>query len=166
MKEDLKKTEKNEQRQFESGAVRDSDANKPRPDLISPWFLLRLGELMKKGAEHYGEHNWCKGIPSSQYFASLYRHLLAYASGKTDEDHLAAMAFNVMGLIHNEEAEKIINENGYLAIRQGENCSAITPNVDFPVWKRRYNGEDISYCMNSVEVEENQDPTKLDDFPF
>lgn len=90
---------------FETGAVRDSHDGKPRYDLIDPMFLARFAEHMRKGAEHYGEHNWTKGIPSSRYMASLLRHVEAFRRGDWDEDHLAAVAFNVMGLMRNEDTE-------------------------------------------------------------
>lgn len=90
---------------FPSGAMRDSATDKPRYDLIDPGFNLRLAEQLRKGAEHYGEHNWTKGIPSSNYMQSLLRHVEAYRQGKRDEDHLAAAVFNIMGLMRNEDTE-------------------------------------------------------------
>lgn len=100
------KEQDNPMQHFSTGAVRDVQDNKPRPDLVSPFFILRLGEHLRKGAEHYGEHNWEKGIPNSRCFASLMRHLNQWASGETNEDHLAAAAFNLMAIIHNEEVAK------------------------------------------------------------
>ena len=90
---------------FGTGAVRDTADDKPRPDLISPFFIERLGHHLRKGEAKYNEWNWAKGIPSSRCFASGLRHLMAYAQGKRDEDHLAAAAFNIMAIIHNEETE-------------------------------------------------------------
>ena len=90
---------------FATGAVRDTANDKPRPDLISPFFMMRLGEHLRKGANKYTEWNWAKGIPSSRCFASCMRHLMQYAMGKRDEDHLSAAAFNIMAIIHNEETE-------------------------------------------------------------
>ena len=92
-----------ERESFDTGAVRDISGTKPRPDLISPFFLERLGEHMRKGAEKYREWNWAKGIPSSRCYESAMRHLMYYAQGAVDEDHLAAAAFNIMAIIHNEE---------------------------------------------------------------
>ena len=43
------------------------------------------------------------GIPIERSLASLKRHINAYAEGKTDEDHLAAIACNIMFMIHTEE---------------------------------------------------------------
>ena len=92
-----------EREQFSTGAVRDTATDKPRPDLISPFFLERLGEHLRKGAIKYQAWNWAKGIPSSRCYESAMRHLMRYAQGYTDEDHLAASAFNIMAIIHNEE---------------------------------------------------------------
>ena len=88
--------------EFKTGAVRDVQGDKARPDLISPFFLHRLGIWLAMGARKYGERNWEKGIPSSRCYASLMRHLNQYARAERDEDHLAAAAFNLMALIHNE----------------------------------------------------------------
>lgn len=91
---------------FNTGAVRDTADDKPRPDLVSPFFLMRLGEHLRKGAVKYSEHNWEKGIPSSRCLASAHRHLAQFEMGDTDEDHLAAVAFNIMAIIHNQEVAK------------------------------------------------------------
>jgi len=87
---------------FETGAVRDC-GDKPRPDLISPFMKERVGIWLAKGAKKYSERNWEKGIPFSRCIASLERHLMSYQQGKTDEDHLSAIVFNAMALIHYEE---------------------------------------------------------------
>lgn len=91
---------------FSTGALRDKDDNKSRPDLISPFFEERLGDLLTKGAKHYVVRNWEKGMPISRCIASLRRHLMQYQQGKTDEDHMAAVAFNAMAIIHYEEMIK------------------------------------------------------------
>jgi hypothetical protein len=92
-----------EHQTFDTGAVRDIGAAKPRPDLISPFAEERLGEWLRLGAQKYSEHNWEKGMPMSRCIASLCRHLMAYRQGKRDEDHLSAIMFNAMALIHYEE---------------------------------------------------------------
>lgn len=91
---------------FESGAVRDTNDNKPRPDLISPLFVERLGRHLAAGARKYDDWNWAKGIPNSRSFESLMRHLTQFAKGDIDEDHLAAAACNLMFIIHNEETAR------------------------------------------------------------
>jgi|TARA_Y100000034_G_scaffold118456_1_gene159105 hypothetical protein len=91
---------------FETGAVRDMADNKPRPDLISPFAEERLGEWLRLGAIRYAERNWEKGMPMSRTLASLNRHLMWFKQGKRDEDHLSAIMFNAMAIIHYEEMIK------------------------------------------------------------
>lgn len=92
--------------EFDTGAVRDAAEGKPRPDLISPFALLREGEWMRLGAEKYSPHNWEKGTPNSRCWASLFRHVLKWAAGDRSEDHLAAIRFNAGAIMHNEEMVK------------------------------------------------------------
>jgi hypothetical protein len=91
------------QQQFSTGAVRDQVEDKPRPDLISPFAEERLGEWLRLGAIKYSERNWEKGIPNARCFASLKRHVMWFNQGDTKEDHLAAIIFNAMAIIHNQE---------------------------------------------------------------
>ena len=92
-----------QRQQFDTGAMRDTSDDKPRPDLISPFAEERLGEWLRKGALKYNEHNWAKGMPMSRCLASLCRHVMKYKQGLKDEDHLSAIMFNAMALIHYEE---------------------------------------------------------------
>lgn len=89
--------------QFGTGAVRDSASDKPRPDLVSPFAMRRLGEWLRLGAAKYAARNWEKGIPIQRCIESVYRHLLAYQAGDTDEDHMAAVMCNAMFILHFEE---------------------------------------------------------------
>lgn len=88
--------------EFETGAVRDSD-DKSRPDLISPYAQMRKGEWLRQGAEKYTERNWEKGMKFGRCIASIFRHLLQYMMGWTNEDHLAAIAVNAEFLMHYEK---------------------------------------------------------------
>ena len=91
---------------FGTGAVRDTSDDKSCLELISPFFEKRLGDWLSKGAVRYQRRNWEKGIPIERCLGSLMRHLNAYRAGKTDEDHISAVACNVMFIIHNEEMIK------------------------------------------------------------
>lgn len=103
----FQKIEEKESRVFDSGAVRDSNKGKSRPDLISPYFTERLGNRLAYGIEQgYEANNWKRGMSDEVFLESLERHLIAYKMGKTDEDHAGAIAFNIMGIIHNEEVRK------------------------------------------------------------
>ncbi len=103
MPEDIVMHDSGNRESFSSGAVRDTADDKPRPDLISPFALMRLGEWLRLGAEKYDERNWEQGIPIQRCIASLYRHLLAYQAGENDEDHMAAIMCNSMFILHAEE---------------------------------------------------------------
>lgn len=92
-----------QRRSFDTGAVRDDAGSKQRPDLFSPFALMRLGRQFALGAGKYGERNWEKGMPFSVFCASAMRHLLKYMMGWRDEDHLAAAVFNLQCIIHFEE---------------------------------------------------------------
>ena len=92
-----------ERRTFATGSVRDRGDLKPRPDLISPFALMRVGEHMRKGAAKYGRGNWERGQPFSEITASMYRHLLQWLQGDEEEDHLAAIVFGAQALMHYRE---------------------------------------------------------------
>jgi len=91
-----------QRQQFTTGAVRDTNDDKPRPELISPIALRRLASWLGDGAKKYDDRNWEKGIPLSRTLASLLRHLQAWQLGETEEDHLAAVFCNAMFLIHTD----------------------------------------------------------------
>ena len=90
-------------KEFVTGAVRDSAEDKPRPDLISPYAQWRKGEWLRLGAIKYAERNWEKGMQFSRCIASIFRHVLQYMMGMTNEDHLAAIAVNAEFLMHYEK---------------------------------------------------------------
>lgn len=86
--------------QFQSGMQRDTQAGKPRYDLIDRAFLKRWAELMARGAEKYGEENWRKAEGEAEFRrfrASAIRHLFQYLDGDSSEDHAVAVAFNLAG---------------------------------------------------------------------
>lgn len=88
---------------FKTGAVRDTAEGKCRPELISPIFIRRLAAHLAAGAAKYSARNWEKGIPLDRSMASLLRHANEHREGDRSEDHLAAIACNIMFLIHTEE---------------------------------------------------------------
>jgi hypothetical protein len=86
--------------------VRDRGDLKPRPDYVSPFALLEIGEHMRKGAVKYQPRNWELGQPFSEMTASMYRHLLQWTMGDDAENHLAAIVFNAQALMHYREMIK------------------------------------------------------------
>jgi hypothetical protein len=103
---------------FDSGAKRDTQEGKPRYDLVPPLALKRVAELYARGAVKYGAHNWSKGIQYSRCFASLLRHAYQWAVGEKDEDHLAAVVFNSLCIMHFESAGRDAELNDMWSMRQ------------------------------------------------
>lgn len=93
-------------RKYPTGAQRDRAQGKGKYVLVSPVFLERLAKHLEAGALKYNDRNWEKGMPLQDFWDSAVRHLFQYLEGQRDEDHLAAAAFNVMGLMHTEEMVK------------------------------------------------------------
>lgn len=96
MSKDFKAVKDSGQRQeFDTGSRRDTRDGKGRYDLIPTHPLRRLARHYENGAKKYGDRNWEKGQPLSRYLDSCYRHLIAVLDGLDDEDHAAAVAWNM-----------------------------------------------------------------------
>ena len=93
---------------FEGGGMRDSQNGKPRFDLLLPervpyehQYLTRIARLMAKGAAHYEARNWEKFDDQEaldRAKSSAFRHFMQWFNGETDEDHAAAIFFNVQAV--------------------------------------------------------------------
>lgn len=99
----MKINDSGNRRKFKTGAVRDMEIGKGRCDLLPACAILRLSKHYEEGAKKYEDRNWEKGIPISSMIDSALRHLLKYLDGQTDEDHLVASAWNIMGAMWMEE---------------------------------------------------------------
>lgn len=92
--------------QYESGMQRDTNENKARFDLLIPdnipyekQFLTRCANLMMRGAVKYNDRNWEKASGEEElkrFKESAFRHFIQWISGEVDEDHSAAVVFNMM----------------------------------------------------------------------
>lgn len=104
---------------FDTGAVRDKQDGKPNfYECMSPLAYWRYGEYMLKASAKYGPDNWTKGIPIESYIQSLERHLVKLKAElkygifmEKDVDHAAAIMFNVMGLMHEQEKQRFEIKN-------------------------------------------------------
>lgn len=86
---------------FESGMVRDTTDDKVDYTLAldGPMFK-RLAEHLTKGAKKYEKRNWMKAAGQEElerFKESAVRHFLQWYWGDTDEDHAAAVYFNING---------------------------------------------------------------------
>jgi hypothetical protein len=96
-------------------AFRDSDENKPDfIDAISWTALDRFVQYMESKKKRFGVGNFKKGMPIERYERALIRHFKKYVKNKyekgndeKDQDHLSAIIFNGLGIIHEEEMLKI-----------------------------------------------------------
>lgn len=90
-----------ERQQFDSGMVRDTTEGKTDFTLAldGPMFE-RYAIHLTKGAQKYAKRNWMQanGVAELERFKeSALRHFLQWLRGDTDEDHAAAVWFNVNG---------------------------------------------------------------------
>ena len=90
-------------KEFNTGAVREDKTGKGRCDLLPMCSLIRLSKHYEAGTEAHGERNWEKGLPMHSFIDSALRHLFKYVDGQTDEDHLCAAAWNILGAMWTEE---------------------------------------------------------------
>ncbi len=89
---------------YQTGALRENHPGKGRYDLIATQALMRIAIWYERGAKKYKDRNWEKGMNFSRYADAAMRHLVKYIAGWDDEDHLAAVAWNVMALMHHEDS--------------------------------------------------------------
>lgn len=105
-----------QRKEFASGMKRDSTSGKPDFSLIManvPYeeqMLTRFAYLMARGAEKYGLKNW--ELANSQeeldrFKSSAIRHFMQWFNNEEDEDHAAAVYYNIMAY----EATKYKVEN-------------------------------------------------------
>ena len=75
-----------------------------------PYFMfLDVAKQYEDGAKKYAERNWEKGQPLHVYIDSGVRHYLKLKAGLTDEPHLRAFVWNILGAIwtHRNKPEMI-----------------------------------------------------------
>lgn len=87
--------------QFDSGMVRDVTEDKVDFSLIFDGpMLARWAKHLTLGAKKYDKRNWMKaaGEPElNRFIESAARHFVQWMAGDKDEDHAAAVIFNLNG---------------------------------------------------------------------
>jgi Domain of unknown function (DUF5664) len=84
--------------EYASGMRRDTQQGKPDYTLIDRAFLYRWAMLMTRGAEKYGRENWRLAASETElerFRSSALRHMMQWLDGEGEEDHAAAVAFNI-----------------------------------------------------------------------
>lgn len=90
-----------ERMHFASGMQRDISEGKVRYDLAldGPMFK-RYAEHLTKGASKYQPRNWMQAEGQAEldrFRESALRHFIQWYQGEMDEDHAAAVFFNING---------------------------------------------------------------------
>jgi hypothetical protein len=95
-----------ERAEFASGMVRDTSAGKTEWHRVADGPMLeRWAVLLTKAVEKYpdlaaGVPNWTLASNREElerFRASAFRHFMQWFNGETDEDHAAAVMFNING---------------------------------------------------------------------
>lgn len=96
-----------ERHHFASGMQRDTAQDKVQYDLILDGPLVeRYAKHMTLGAKKYSPRNWMKAnseVELARFRESAIRHFIQYMRGDTDEDHFAAVIFNLNGMEYVKE---------------------------------------------------------------
>jgi Domain of unknown function (DUF5664) len=101
--------------QYDSGMVRDTAENKSDYTMVldGPMFE-RWAIHLVKGAIKYAKRNWMKASGDAEYNRfkeSALRHFLQWFRGERDEDHAAAVFFNINGAEYVQEKIKAIQKD-------------------------------------------------------
>lgn len=89
------------------------DGDKPRMDLLDPYAIEQLSQVLTFGARKYAAHNWRKGLHKSRLIAAALRHLFAYLRGE-DKDpetglshaaHAMCCCMFLLGLEHRADLD-------------------------------------------------------------
>jgi hypothetical protein len=91
---------------FGSGMVREGDEGKPRYELCVPLdidledqMFHRFAVHMANGAKKYSDRNWEKASGEEElerFKSSAFRHFMQWMCDEDDEDHAAAIWFNIL----------------------------------------------------------------------
>lgn len=85
--------------------------NKLRWSLVDFESLKPMVEVLEFGAKKYDDHNWKKGLKTTEICESLIRHLTAYMNGEDNDlesglPHVGHIMCNAMFLSHMHEFKK------------------------------------------------------------
>jgi hypothetical protein len=105
--------------EYDTGAVRSTDCDNVRYDLISPIGLRAVAATYAEGAEKFGAGNWENGMPVVDLLNHAIAHVYKFLSGNREEDHLAHAAWNLLGAIHSHEQWPHLNQESL----RGSGCT-------------------------------------------
>jgi hypothetical protein len=92
--------------EYASGMTRDTQDGKARFDYLvaenvpyDAQFLTRIALHMERGFDKYGHRNWEQAnseVEVDRFKSSAFRHLMQWLCGDREEDHAAAVVFNLL----------------------------------------------------------------------
>lgn len=106
--------------EFDTGAVRSSDAEDTRYDLVSPIGLEAVARTCAEGAAKYGDWNWERGMPVHDLLNHAIRHIYRYLAGDRSEPHLPHAAWGLLAAIHSDAMWPHLNADTL----RGPGCTA------------------------------------------
>lgn len=140
-----------ERTEFHTGAVRDMGGNKPRPDLISPFFLHRVRSELLKYVQDLTTPIW-RSVAVPDMLVDLHTYLDSYSMGCKGEDMLAKASIVLLTLLHSDSDEgvtaipnKIISP--YALMRVGEHMRKGAEKYGEHNWEK---GIPNSVCLASA----------------
>ena len=106
----LKVLDSGKRKKFESGMVRDVTDDKTDYTLVLDGPMLERWAIhLNKGAAKYDKHNWLKADGEEElarFRESAMRHFVQALRGEVDEDHIAAVFFNLNGMAYVQDRLK------------------------------------------------------------
>jgi len=100
---DTSRTRSGTTAKFGTGAVRSSDVEEFRYDLVSPIGLREVARACAEGASKYGDWNWEKGMPVHDLLNHVLAHIYQFLGGDRSEPHLGHAAWGILAAIHSHE---------------------------------------------------------------
>lgn len=97
-REDFVVKDSGKREEYVSGMRRDTQEGKPNFNLLPRDFLRRWAIHMTKAVAKYGRDNWTLANSKEElqrFEDSALRHMMQWLDGDVEEDHAAAIAFNV-----------------------------------------------------------------------
>jgi len=99
-----------QRQKFSTGMQRDTQAGKVLYELVFDGPMIeRYAAHLTKGAEKYSARNWMLAATDEEeqrFRASAIRHFFQWLRGDTDEDHAAAVFFNINGVEYVRERKR------------------------------------------------------------
>ncbi len=127
------------------------DGEKVDMDLLSPYALEKIAQVMTYGKKKYGANNWRGGIVYSRLLAAVMRHINSYRKGETYDpetglSHLSHASCGLMMLLEFEETRSDLDDR-FIQEKKQDNVITIEKKVKFEV------GDIVRNDANDVEVE-------------